>query len=293
MAHILSNGILTVQIEEPGTYSGTRFDWTGFISQVRLEHGQHTFCVPESLTPGAGTGGAGLCNEFGIVQAIGYDEAEAGEWFPKPGVGLLQKNYHLPYSFSGSYPLIPFKVDAELSRTSAVYTVEPLECRGYSMLLTKTLVLNGDRIEIGYTLENKGSKTIRTEEYVHNFLGIDGAPAGSDYRLTLPGLQIEDAESAYTEELLEQAEDSLTWKRQPHRPFYCRLGSISGSSADYFWELLHVPGGCGVRESGDFAPSRMALWGERHVISPEVFVKVAAKPGQTVQWRRSFQFFGR
>ncbi|MFD1908517.1 hypothetical protein ACFSQ7_37740 [Paenibacillus rhizoplanae] len=91
MTRILSNGVLTVEIAEVGAYGGTRFDWTGFITGVTLEQGGHTFCVPESLVPGQGTGGIGLCNEFGISRAIGYEDAAAGEWFPKFGIGLLQE----------------------------------------------------------------------------------------------------------------------------------------------------------------------------------------------------------
>ncbi|WP_150275234.1 hypothetical protein [Paenibacillus tepidiphilus] len=293
MAFTLNNGILSAVIEEPGAYGGTRFDWSGFISQVTLERGGYTFCVPESLSPGAGTGGAGLCNEFGISRAIGYEEAKVGEWFPKPGVGLLQKTAAGPYSFSGEYPLIPFTFNMQRNESAVTYTVEPLECRGYSMRLTKVIELKLDRLNISYTLENSGEKPIITEEYVHNFLGIGSAPVGSDYRLNLPGKpRIEETESSYTAELLEYTGSALTWKRQPERPFYCKLGFRAGAPADYYWELLHLPSGTGVRESGDYTPQRMALWGERHVISPEVFADIFIEPGMTGSWRRSFQFFG-
>lgn len=104
----LSNGVLSVDIADIGEdYKGTRFDWTGFITQVTLEKGNHTFCVPESLKEGEGTGGSGLCNEFGISRAIGYDEAPIGGWFPKPGIGLLQKLDSQSYSFISEYPLTP------------------------------------------------------------------------------------------------------------------------------------------------------------------------------------------
>ena len=62
---------LAVEISEPGTlYRGARFDWTGFVTQVTLDQ-QHTFCAPEALPGGRGTGGMGLCNEFGIRQPLG------------------------------------------------------------------------------------------------------------------------------------------------------------------------------------------------------------------------------
>ncbi|WP_209444126.1 hypothetical protein [Paenibacillus ihuae] len=47
----------------------------------------------------------------------------------------------------------------------------------------------------------------------------------------------------------------------------------------------------GIRESGNFRPERIALWGERHVISPEVFANISILPRHSKGWRRSYQFF--
>lgn len=292
MSNILSNGILTVEIAEPGAYNGTRFDWTGFITQVTLEEGKHTFCVPESLVPGHGSNGVGLCNEFGISRAIGYEEAAAGEWFPKPGVGLLQKPDEEAYDFSRTYPLTPFKISAESSGQEITYTVLPEECRGYSMLLTKCISLDGDRINIDYKLENKGTKPLHTEEYIHNFIGINGRLTGEGYELRLPGAAIVEApESSFTAELLHTSGDRLYWNTEPGRPFYCRLAGWENADAEFFWELIHHPSGVGIRESGNFRPERMAFWGERHVISPEVFTDISILPRHSKGWRRSYQFF--
>lgn len=292
MAHILSNGILTVEIAEPGSYGGTRFDWSGFITQVTLEAGKHTFCVPESMISGQGSVGTGLCNEFGISRAIGYDEAAAGEWFPKPGVGLLQKLDDTPYDFAGTYPLIPFDIRVKSSGQAITYAVQPAECRGYSMLLTKCISLDCDRLNIRYTLENRGTKLLHTEEYIHNFVGIDGAPAGEGYELRLPGeVRVEAAESSFTAELLHTSGDRLSWKAEPVRPFYCRLAGCENAEGGFFWELIHRQSRAGIRESGNFRAERMALWGERHVISPEVFADISILPRHSKDWSRSYQFF--
>ncbi|CQR54537.1 hypothetical protein [Paenibacillus riograndensis] len=292
MAYSLSNGILQIDIADVGEYSGTRFDWTGFITGVTLLEGGHTYCVPESLVPGHGSGGMGLCNEFGISRAIGYEEAAAGEWFPKLGVGLLQKVSDEPYDFFGNYPLIPFKIEEERSAQSVTYTVQPMECRGYSIRLTKKITLLEDRLNISYLLENMGDKPLHTEEYIHNFVGINGASVGPDYELGIPaGLRVEDPESFYTADLLAVSGNSLTWKAEPERPFYCKLGIWNKMDDGCFWELRHKPSGAGVRESGDFAAERMALWGEKHVISPEVFVNISILPRHSKHWSRSYQFF--
>lgn len=294
MTQILSNGILTVEIADVGTYSGTRFDWTGFITGVTLEQGGHTFCVPESLKPGHGTGGIGLCNEFGISRAIGYEEAAPGEWFPKPGIGLLQKHSDAPYAFHEQYPLIPFTIHEERSGHSLTYTVQPLECRGYSMQLVKTLTLNEDRLDIAYRIDNTGDKPLRIEEYIHNFVGINGALVGGDYELTLPGeLKVSAPESSFTENLLQVSGNSLTWAEEPDIQFYCRLEGWEQAGGNYFWELVHKPSGAGIRESGDFPAERIALWGDGHVISPEVFIDITILPRHSKGWSRSYHFFTR
>jgi hypothetical protein len=66
---------------------GTRFDWTGFITQVTLD-GRHTFYSRETIGDQSTTGGIGLCNEFGNELSIGYTDAKPGENFSKLGIGL-------------------------------------------------------------------------------------------------------------------------------------------------------------------------------------------------------------
>ena len=89
----LKSDRLLVEIAKPGTvYAGSRFDWTGFITQVYLD-GKHTFCAYEDVVPGLGSGGIGFCNDFGLNTPIGYDEAEIGEGYMKIGIGT--------YSFGG------------------------------------------------------------------------------------------------------------------------------------------------------------------------------------------------
>lgn len=51
----ISRGRLDVEITEPGErYSGSRFDWTGFVAQITLD-GKHTFCGSESEVEGVGS----------------------------------------------------------------------------------------------------------------------------------------------------------------------------------------------------------------------------------------------
>lgn len=295
---VLRSDRLVVEIAQPGSvYSGTRFDWTAFITQVTLD-GTHTFCVPESLKPGQGTGGIGLCGEFGIEEPIGYDDAQPGDAFPKLGIGLLARPDEQPYNFFRPYEIVaPFPIHVTSNATQATFTVEPLDCRGYAVRLTKTVTVEGAGLTIAYALENVAEKPVVTTEYVHNFMGIDGHAIGPDYRLRMPytiGLAAQEGPFAerlkHMMAILDVQGGDIRCKATPEHPFYCRpLGFAKTDAAQ--WELLHEPTGVGMREYDDFAPARVAVWGEAHVISAEVFVPVNVQPGEKQRWTRRYEFF--
>jgi len=313
---------LTVEIAQPGSvYSGTRFDWTGFITQITLSTsggGQHTFCVPESLEPGKGTGGWGLCNEFGNDKAIGYADAQPGESFPKLGIGLLKRterpqyNFMIPHEINQQFP-----IQSDTTDNQAIFTIAPLECRGYAARLTKTISAKANWLEISYRLENVGSKTIDTNEYYHNFIGIDQHSIGPDYQLHFPfKIELEDLAAAYRQylpplmrilvpgflqaKLLQRLAtpgnktvkiegSDITFLSTPQSPFYLR--PLGFDKTDGFqWQLTHLPSGVQVREYDDFAPSRIAVWGATHVFSAEIFVDIKVNPGQEKTWTRKYEF---
>jgi hypothetical protein len=309
---------LHVDIAPPGTaYQGTRFDWTAFITQVTLD-GRHTFCVPESYEPGQGTGGVGLCNEFGIDVPIGYDDAQPGDRFPKLGIGLLVRD-EAPYRFAHPYEIAErFPIQIETAADQARFTVEPLACRGYAARLVKTVSVQDAQLAIEYRLENVGSQALRTVEYCHNFIGIDGHSIGPDYclrvpypiqfeplppgmlRQALPGVLRKVAPDWLLRRILEGmiqrrgsilvAEGSeLTLNAVPERAFYRRLLGYSQTDQAQ-WALTHTPSGVGIRETDDFAPARVAVWGTTHVISAEIFVSLDLQPGEVQTWSRRYQF---
>jgi len=287
---LLHSNRLQVTLSYPGSaYQGSRFDWTGFITQVTLD-GSHTFCVTESLQPGAGCGGSGLCNEFGIDQPVGYDDARPGELFPKLGIGLLRRPDDDAYSFSRSYEVVhPFPVQMATGPDQVVISVEPLACRGYAARLIKTIRVRENHLEIAYELENAGHKAILTHEYVHNFVAIDRQPIGPDYRLRFPyPLQLDEKASAGLEGLAIQGSEIAFGG--PLASLYLRPQGYTRSRTPQ-WEMLHQPSGAGLREVDDFMPLRVAVWGTFHVLSPEIFVGLSLPPRARQTWTRRFEFF--
>jgi hypothetical protein len=288
----LHSSRLSVEIAALGSvYAGTRFDWTGFVTQVTLD-GQHTFCMPESLVPGQGSGGIGLCGEFGIDQPIGYEDLPPGDTFPKLGIGLLERPDAKGYNFFRPYRIVhAFPIQIEATGTEARFVVNPVDCHGYAVRLTKTLRVDENWLETSYCLDNVGRKRIRTNEYCHNFLGIDQQPIGPDYRLRFPyQIELQVPPHMPPQPILNVSATDLTLGGVPQRPFYCRpLGFFQTEEAQ--WELCHLPSGVGLCEYDDFAPMRVAVWGTAHVISAEIFVDIDLQPGATQTWTRRYMFF--
>jgi hypothetical protein len=314
---VLASDRLKVEIARPGSvYKRTRFDWTGFITQITLD-GSHTFCVPEDYDPAKGTGGVGLCGEYGNEKAVGYSDALPGESFPKLGIGLLKRPPEERYNFFAPHEIDRlFPIEIETGPDSARFVAEPLDCRGYAVRQSKTVSLEGNWLTIANQLENRGSKPIHTHEYCHNFIGIDNQTVGPDFRLCypfavtfertnpeafrsfLPPLLRKITPGFVLELLLKRMMGSsvlqiqgqeVRWTSIPTRAFFCRpQGFFKTQEAQ--WELTHLPSGVTVREYDDFMPAKMALWGAKHVISPEVYIDIDLEPGQSQSWSRRYQF---
>ncbi len=277
---------LEIEIAYPGTsYTGSRFDWTGFITKVVLD-GKHTFCAPESIIPGEGSGGYGFCNEFGIHTPIGYDDAKPGEKFHKLGTGLLTRSDESNYFFFDKYEVSPYPVTIESASDHVRFEVEPVDCNCYAVHMIKEVSVDENSMIIKYSLKNVGSKLIQTEEYCHNFISIDNNPTGPEYLLKFPY----SVESDETPDVLNISGNEISWKKQPENDFYIIPGGFK-PVRNHSWELIHKPSGVGIREISTFQIQKVAVWGKGHVISPEVFVAVNIEPGQTQSWERVYEFF--
>lgn len=291
---VLKSDRLNVEIAVPGTnYRRTRFDWSGWVSQATLD-GETTFCALESLVPGEGTGGGGLCNEFGNGEPIGYDDCAAGESFPKLGVGLLTRPDDGRYDFFRPVPLEPFETSFETAADgrSVVFRQAPKPCRGYAAELVKTLSVAGNRLTIAYELRNAGEKRIETSEYNHNFVRIGGADIGPDYEMTLPIVSAFESTKP-DRPILSQEGDKLRWLRTPEagESFYALARAFEPAPGLPSWTLVHKSSGAGMRETIDRPLLRLAVWGQTHVASAEMFVDIALEPGETMSWTREYEFF--
>lgn len=282
---------LSVQIQEPGSsYQRSRFDWGGICQQITLAGAADsgpTFCSQEATIDDPGTEGVGLTDEFGITTPIGYEQVEVGGWFPKIGVGFLQKVNAEPYDFFCDYPLRPVPIHVENEADHQVSFVQESELfNGWGWRLRKTYRVAEARLTIDYTLENTGEKAIITEQYNHNFVAIDAQTIGPDYQLqTSFPMNFEVVDGG-----IEFAGDTLHLTEVPPQYIYAAQSDCTGLQ-NVAWTLLHQPSGHGLRVRENFRLHKFALWAKDYVISPECFIAIKLPPGETQTWQREYTFF--
>lgn len=283
----LKNKRLTVQIQTPGQgYQRTRFDWSGICEQITLDEAV-TYLSQEATPGNLGTEGVGVSDEFGITTAIGYDEIAVGEWFPKIGVGFLQKVNTESYSFMFDYPLQAVPIEVLLTGDTEVGFVQKSKVMaGWGWKLQKSFSLHGPNLTLDYTLENIGEKPLFTEQYNHNFSAINEHTIGPDYQLqTSFPLACELIDGG-----MHVKGDTLNLTEVPPEYIYAAQSDCQGLE-NIEWTLRHQPTEHGIRAREQFPLLKFALWARSHVISPEAFIAIDLKPGETQTWRRAYTFF--
>lgn len=289
----LENELLRLDIQKPGKpYRGSRFDWTGQIIQVTYLN-KYTFCTTELINGyEANEKGRGLYNEFGLDEPIGYYECSVGKKFPKIGIGLLTKDNNENYNFSKSYRITPYSFPYFVEKTKTQFFCETEKGKDYSFQLDKRIELNKNTFTIFYTLYNCGKKVINTNEYVHNFLSINKKSIDKNYQLSFPFKLIpERFESIVNPGNVVQFEDGLvTWSAVPQNAFF-----VANINTDFNgkgkWTLVNLEEKIGIQETTDFNVQKINLWGHAHVVSPELYIKIFAEPGEKISWSRTYSIF--
>jgi len=291
MPHLLKNDNLEIQIDLPmANYNFSRFDWTGKTVSVKYKDIFISGTESNDSTINNAKG-RGFYNEFGIDRPVGFDDIEEGDFFHKIGIGLLKKEGKR-YDFSKKYEIEPatFKVTSEIDFIR-------IECmsqyvNGYSYILIKEIELLESGFVVRYHLKNTGEKTIKTDEYNHNFLAIDEELMGSKYILKFPFQLEPDSFNARVnpDGKVEINQNDISFNGTPNEQFF--FSNLSGGKyVGAIWELINTKSKIGISETGSFETNKINLWGSSHVISPELFYDVNVKPGHSIEWSRTYNVF--
>ncbi|SEB99363.1 hypothetical protein [Terriglobus roseus] len=306
----ISNGAIRAKVYTPdartGFYRGTRFDWSGVISDLEFA-GHHLYkpwfastdetvrdfsYVGDGIVAAPNSAMTGPVEEF--QRPIGYDTAKPGETFLKVGVGLLRKADNDPYQFGKHFELVDG--GKWITRKTATSITFEQVLGGadstYGYVYTKTLRLVGkeSKLVIEHHLKNTGKTSIATAVYDHNFLTIDSAGVGSAYTVTVPYtikptrspdpkfVTIEGSKATYIADLHDK--DRVAFGLQ----------GFGGAASDYDFRIANSAAQVEVRMQGDRPLSNASVWSIRDVLAVEPFVDISAEPGKEMSWSYTYTY---
>jgi len=288
----LRNEFVEVEIGKPGElYSGSRFDHSGNIVQVTLNR-KHTFCTSEKRVFTSDCG-FGLMNEFDIDAPASFEKSGIGGSFLKIGVGELLREDDQLYNFSNLYKFEPAVFNVEMYEESRIsFETQSEQLQGYRTNYRKEISISENVLTIDYHLKNIGEKRFVTEEYCHNFLAIDQHDMSGNYRLEfnfdLNPNQFAVMVDPNTDLVI--GKNNIGWKRKPSGDVF--IAELAGKESFHpMWKLMNAQSNVGVCEEVSFESTKVNLWGNGHVVSPEMFFKTELRPGEVANWQRKYTFF--
>lgn len=291
MGIILKNERVEIHVDLPQEhYQGSRFDWTGKIQQIYFQGVPLCITEKNDLNADENLFGKGLYNEFGIDTALGFDEADIGEWFHKIGIGLLRKS-ESGYHFFKEFEIKPAKFSfTHLSDRIEISTISDT-VNSYAYELEKKIQLRNNGFFISYQMKNTGEKEIITDEYIHNFLALQKGNNSANYSLTFPfPISMKLQNGNLNPDNVKLGNDYLHLKNSPEEEFF--YDNLSNSKrVTGKWTLIDHNQSIGISESTDFEVSKINLWGTTHVISPELFHQIRLSPGESTDWTRTYDMF--
>lgn len=292
----LENSRLLVHFAPQEAIKTQRFDRTAMVEQVILD-GKYTFCTREQLLPQRRTTfGFGLCGEFVLEGAA--EEAAAGEWFVKPGVGLLRQiKDAMPWDMWQRYDYRPFPVSVRQEEGRLTFCQAGEGENGYGFQIEKTFSLRDNALVLEVAVRNTGEKSAVLKEYQHNFISLNARPVGPGYRLEIPcdrnlpqilGRTLRQGDEAVLPSAVCMEGQTVCWTEDMDQKIvYHSSGSIE-ENAQWGWKLSG--GNLRVAEEMSVRPSRVDVWSVEHCVSPELYVSAVIAPGETSRWCRTWTF---
>jgi hypothetical protein len=310
----IANDSIRVQLylpdENKGFYRGTRFDWSGVIAG--LEYAGHNYypqwfqrsdpAVHDFIYDGADivagpcTAITGPAEEFVTDgQALGYEQAKAGETFIKIGVGVLSKPDDGKYDPYRLYPIHDHGTWTITRKPDSIEFRQELKdpSTGYAYEYRKTVSVVGDqpRMVLDHSLRNTGKRVIQTSVYNHNFLHLDRLAPGPDFSITVP-FKIRTsppAGSGHTE--VHENRISFTREVTGKDSVYFDIKGFGDKAQDHDIRIENQRVGAGVRITADRPLSRAVLWAIRAPLSFEPFIDMNIKPGAEFTWKVQYEYY--
>jgi len=294
----ISNDLIKISLylpdHEKGYYRGTRFDWSGVISQVTYKGHTYFGEWKNSHDPTVHDDIVGPVEEFRTDgTALGYKEAKPGEKFVKIGVGLLEKPDEANYNFAKSYKIIkPGTWSVKKDKDWIEFRQDFSDENGWEYTYIKEIRITKDSPEftINHSLKNTGTKPIDTSQYNHNFFIMDNDPIGKNYVLKFPfevkimrdlkGTMSSEGKELVFNKDLDEGESLFT-----------ELEGFGKTAKDHEIIIENKKTKSGVKIVGDRPLFQFFFWTVKTTVCPEPYIDLKLEPGEKAKWKTTYLFY--
>lgn len=291
----ISNGILKAQLHLPDNenpyYQGTRFDWSGIISN--LEYKGHTYFGQwfDEIGPPLNAKVMGPAEAYA---PLNYNDVNIGDEFVTIGVGAMTKPSNEKYSGFNYYTIVNSGVWETKVKSNEVQFIHILNTENISYEYTKTvtLVVEEAKMVISHSLKNTGKQHFNTNGFNHNFFVIDNQPIGKDFELSFSAnvsgkgrglgdiFEIQGKKIVFKRDLLES--ESIAIKS---------LEGINNNVNNFDIRIDNLETGAGARITGDKSLSKLRLWGNSKTLCPETYLNIDVAPTEIFNWNYTYEFY--
>jgi hypothetical protein len=291
----ISNGLINARLYLPdavnGYYRGARFDWGGVIHD--LEYNKHHYFGKwfDHYEPTLHDAIMGPVDSF---NPIDYELAKTGEGFLRIGVGILEKPNEAGYAFSTPYKILNGGTWKVKKKSSGITFIHALKSEKYQYEYTKIVTLTKGKPElvIEHTLENKGTTTIETDVYNHNFFVMDQQPTGPDFIVKFPFAPQGEFKGKTDKGAIDGK--NIVYKDVISKGEFFALSPLTGygtGTSEYDIRIENMKTGTGVRITGDMPIVKFVYWSAAATLCPEPFIKVKVDPGKKMSWSIRYEFY--
>ena len=294
----ISSGTIRATLMLPdaqnGSYRGTRFDWSGIISSLRVNGHEYFGRWYEHHDPKIHDAITGPVEEFRTNdKGLGYDEAKVGGTFVRIGVGTVRKPEEKEYRPYDTYEIVdPGKWTLSRHKDRIEFTQRLTSDLGYAYVYRKTvrLIKGKPELLLEHSLKNTGTRVIDTTQYNHNFFVIDHETVGPDVvvKFAFPPVatrgfngraEIVGREIRFPREL--QGKDGV----------FSELTGSEKDIKDYDFRVENLKSGAGVHFTCDQPLEKVNFWAISTVASAEPYIHLNIAPGKEEHWTVRYDFY--
>lgn len=290
----ITNGIIHAHLYLPdpanGYYRGSRFDWSGVISD--LGYKGHTFYGQwfPKYGPRIHDAIMGPVEDF---LPVGFNDAKPAEGFLKIGIGILARMDTSNYSIVPPYEILnggDWKVKTKTGKIEFFHTLID-SLYSYQYKKTVELIKGKPELILSHTLKNTGKKIIETTVYNHNFLMLDQQATGQGFTITFPfNITGEGGDTAFAVIKGNQIIFKKELAKNQH-VYYSELRGYEDNAKDYNIKVENQNTGAGVSITCDKPLSKLAFWSASTTVCPEPFIKIKVNPGESFSWKISYTYY--